>query len=341
MTSFPYATPKQLLDAIESCRTVVLATHENPDADGLGSLLALGLALHRNGRTVHRLVTGPLPENLVGLPGLQRIEAWTPPAGGTNGESPDLVILFDCHRRSRLGTAGAQLDDAPLVAAVDHHPIDPRGSDVDLLWLVDDAPSTSMMVHSLLRDLHALPLDADQASNLYAGLLTDTGGFRHANTTGDALLSAAELVQRGADAAALADQLLHRKRPQAVRLTGEALLLTQYRLDGRVAVMAVDQELLARTGARLDESESLTSQLTSIEGVQLGALLREVGPRQWRVSLRSNGSVEVDAVARGFGGGGHHRAAAYTSEGSREEVESTLLDALAQVLDRAGHGGRD
>lgn len=338
MSGFPYVPPPELLQAIETCRTMVLATHENPDADGLGSLLAFGLALSEHGRSVHRLDSGVLPANLVQLPGLDRVLPWNAPDGARGDVRPDLVVLFDCHRRARLGAAAAQLEGAPFVVAIDHHPLDPRGSDVDLSWLVEDAPSTSMLVHSILHELGDLPLDADQASNLYAGLLTDTGGFRHANTTRDALLSAADLVHRGADPSALADQLLYRRRPQALQLTGEVLLNTRYPLDGRIALMVVEQELLARTGARFDESESLASQLTSIEGVQFGALLRQVGPRSWRVSLRSNGLAPVDDVARGFGGGGHHRAAAYTAEGSREDVESTLVDALARALDPGPRG---
>lgn len=332
MSGFPYEVPPDLLAAIGSSRFVVLATHENPDADGLGSVLALGLALARGGRTVRRLENGPIPANLSGLPGLDRVPAWE----GAGDELPDLVLLFDCHRRSRLGDARVHLDGASFVAAIDHHPLDPRGSDVDCLWLVEDAPSSTMLVHSLILAAELPELDAAQASNLYAGLLTDTGGFRHGNTTEDALRAAADLVRDGADAAALAESLLHGRRPQAVRLTGEVLAGTSFLHEGRIAVMVVDRALLARTGARFDESESLASQLTGIEGVRFGVLMREVGPGAWRVSLRANGEAAVDGVARSFGGGGHRAAAAFTAEGSREAVRSQVVAALSRALEGPG-----
>ena len=220
--AFPYPVPSRLLSAIEDSRAVVLATHENPDADGLGSVIAFGLALRERGREVWRLADGDLASPLDELPGVDRLDVYT-----EKDPTPDLVILFDCHRRERMGRAGRLVAEVPFVAAVDHHPTDPRGSDTDLAWLIEEAPSTTMMVLSMLHELHDVPLDADKAGCLYAGLLTDTGGFRHANTTHDALLAAADLVHAGADAEGLAERLMHRRRPEAVRLTGEALLHTR------------------------------------------------------------------------------------------------------------------
>lgn len=335
MTEFPYAAPAPLLEALEQSRHVVLASHENPDADGIGSLLALGLALQERGCTVWRLENGPVPEPLTRLPGFDRIEVWSASAGS----ACDLAVLFDCHRRARLGDAAAVIASAPMTAAIDHHPLDPRGSDVDCAWLVEDAPATAMMVQALLGGWPDVVLDATKASLLYAGLLTDTGGFRHANTTHAALRAASELVRAGADPSALAEMLLHRRRPQVVHLTGEVLRSVRYHLGGRLALMVVDRELLGRTGARLDETEHLASLLTGIDGVVVGALMREVEPGAWRVSLRARREGRVDEIARGFGGDGHRRTAAYTAQGRSDEVEAALAHAAVAVLDHAEEGG--
>ena len=331
MSAFPYEVPEDLMAAIENAGRVLLATHENPDPDGLGSLVALGLALAERGRHVARVSTGPLPEALADLPGVDRIEVADP------DERFDLGLLFDAHRRGRLGGAAPRLDAADRVLAIDHHPPGPEGSDCDDAWIVPDAPATAMLVLSVLRRMHDVPLGTEKASCLYAGLLTDTGGFQHANTTHDALLAAADLVSLGADPAAIADRLMSRRRPQAVRLRGEALATTDYRLGGALALMVVERELLERTGADLDDTEGLVSELTGVEGVRVAALLKQGENGDWRVSLRSGDGTYVDGIARRFGGGGHHRAAAFSTEAvGRDDVERELLEAVAAALDEAG-----
>lgn len=331
MSGFPYHAPEDVMAAIENADSVLLGTHENPDPDGLGSLVALGLALGERGRRVARVSTGPLAEALEFLPGLDRIPEVR------SGERFDLGLIFDAHRRSRLGDAASRLDAAAHVVAIDHHPPGPHGSDCDDAWILPEAPATTMMVLSLLHQLHDVPLGADKASCLYAGLLTDTGGFRHANTTHDALLAAADLVSHGADPASIADHLLAQRRPEALRLRAETLLGTRYPLDGRVALTSVDLASLERTGASLDDTEGLVSELSGIDGVRVAVFMKQVEPAQWRVSLRAGEGVRVDGIARRFGGGGHHRAAAFSANGGdREAIEHDLLGAIEDALESAG-----
>ena len=331
MTAFPYVVPEGVIAAVERCERVLLGTHENPDADGMGSLLALGLALAERGRHVAIALDDELPERLVFLPGHDRLER------PVEGERFDLGILFDCHRTDRLGGAARWMTVCDHTIAVDHHPVDDRGSDVDEAWIVPDAPATAMMVLSLLREMHDVPMGADKATCLYAGLLTDTGGFRHANTTHDALLAAADLVENGADPTEVSERMMHRRRREGLRLLGESLLDADYRLDGAFATMTVERTMLDRTGATMDETEGLVSYLTGVDGVRVAALIKEVGEGEWRVSLRSRDDVRVDEIARGFGGGGHHRAAAFTVEGmDRDALHDRLVDVVAEALERDG-----
>lgn len=334
MSSFPYVAPEDLIATISDADSVLLATHENPDPDGMGSLLALGLALAERGRRVARIETEPIVDALAWLPGLDRVPAVEDP------ERFDLAIVFDAHRRSRLGDAAGRLDQAARVAAIDHHPPGPDGSDVDEPWIVASAPATAMLVLSLLHQLHDVPLGAEKATCLYAGLLTDTGGFRHANTTQDALLAAADLVSDGAEPAIIAGHLMVQRDPGALRLRAEALLNTEYRLGGAVALASVDLDMLERTGTGLDVTEGLVSEIVGIEGVRVAALMKQVSPDSWRVSLRARDDVRVDEIARRLGGGGHHRAAAFSANGGdRAVVERRLLEAVAASLDASGGEG--
>jgi len=323
-----FPPPPPLVARLHGAKHLRLATHVRPDHDGFGSMLATGLGLAATGRRVEMVYAGDGPEAFAELPGFPQVVA----PGQLRGR-PDGLLLFDCHELSRIPPEVAATHGDTPVLVVDHHvPVEP--GDDPLVWIDSAAPATACLAHSLLLSLGVEP-DAAMATNLYAALLTDTGGFRFPNTGERALLCAADLVAAGADAAGLAERLLHRRRPEALALTAELLANVRYHADGAIALLTVTQEQLDRTGARREEAEGITGFLTSTEGVRLVGFLREEAPG-WQVSLRAVGDLDVQAIAVGFRGGGHRLAAGFEWSGERDALEAELLTRFTEALERDG-----
>ncbi len=328
MSRAAYPVPASVLERLRGARSILLATHENPDADGFGSLMACALAFPKLGYRVARLGSADVPRPLDQLPGVGEV------ALDDGSADYDLVILFDCHSAGRLGADQPALARCKAVLVIDHHPVvsgellDPEA------WIVDSAASTTLMVHSLILALDGSEaLGSSAASNLYAGLVVDTGGFRHASTTSDTLRSAAELVDAGADAPAITELFLHRRRPEAICLVSAVLAKTRYEADGRIALLAVPLSLLASCGAREEEAESLVSIASAIEGVDLAVMHLEIDSGRWRVSLRAHKPLRVDSLARANGGGGHLLAAGFRTSGGLAALQEQILPGLRAELD--------
>lgn len=327
MTDLPYAPPGRVRQMLAAARSVLLATHENPDADGLGSLVAFGLALPRAGREVARLGNGELPRPLDQLPGIDRIEL------DDGRRDYDLAVLFDCHTADRLGEHSSALSRCRDVLVVDHHPPAPDEEPAGEAWIVPTAPAATLMTLSLIETLAGIEaVDADVATNLYAGLAVDTGGFRHASTTADALRAGALLIDRGAAASWVTELLLHQRRPEAVCLLSDVFAATRYEAGGRIVFLGVTQEILRKCGALVEEAEGLVSVASAIEGVDLAVMHLEYEPGRWRVSLRSHAPWRVNEIARTHGGGGHLRAAGFRSEGDLSDLQAALLPELETEL---------
>lgn len=336
MTRYPHPVPPELLEFIDRHRSFWLATHERPDADGYGSLLACGLALQQRGKDVTILVDEDTPAHFDMLPGhssLPRVEAGTPAPGG--------VIVFDCHARDRIGGRASRIPDDVEMAMIDHHPVGSEGCQADICWVIPTAAATSIVVQSLLEALDGPGPTADQATCLYAALVTDTGGFRYDNTRSDTLLAASRLVKAGADPAHITEIFLHQRRPEALHLLARVFDRVIYSRDGRIAVASIPLELLEEAGVPRSETEGIVSFLTSVVGVDLVALAIEQPESTWRVSLRANPPYEVSRVAREFGGGGHSRAAAFVTELPLGELRHRLLDAFEATLDEAAEAPVD
>lgn len=327
MTELPYAPPRYVREMLGRAHRVLLATHENPDADGLGSVVGCGLALPRTGREVARLGSTPPPMPLDRLPGIDRV-----PLDDGSAEY-DLGIIFDCRVASRLGVDAPALSRCREVLVVDHHPPVAEDEAAGVEWIVPTAPSATLLALSLICSVAGIEaVDGAVATSFYAGLAVDTGGFRHASTTADALRAAALLVDRGAAAPEITELLLHQRRPEAIRLMAEVLGSARYEADGRIVMLAVTQDTLDRCGARVEEAEGLVSVASAIEGVGLAVMHLEAAPGQWRVSLRAHAPWRVNELARAHGGGGHVLAAGFRAEGRLEDLQAAILPELDDEL---------
>jgi phosphoesterase RecJ-like protein len=314
--------------ALPLAAPVLLTCHVNPDGDALGSTLAFGLGLRRRGHTaVQASFPGPfeVPEPFGWLPGLDLLVA--PDAVAPD---PALVVSFDAASAPRLGTLAAVMERAPVSLVVDHHASSTRFGGINL---VDpDAVATAVLVDGLLTRL-GVPLDPAIAVCLYVALATDTGSFRYEGTTAAVHELAARLVATGIPVGEVSRRLFDSRPFGAVRLFAD--VLARIRLEPAVAGGAglawtwAGLDDLERHGQRPYVLEALIDSVRVVTEADVACAVKQVGPSEWSVSLRSKGGVDVARVAVGLGGGGHRLAAGFTWYGDLDGV----LDAIRGRLD--------
>jgi phosphoesterase RecJ-like protein len=301
---------------------VLLLGHVHPDADVLGTLLALGLALEPAGWAVTLAGPHPVPEPLRFLPGADRYQVWT----RTPRRFP-VVVMTDCPNPSRAeGLLEAARAEHGQVLNIDHHPDNQRYGTIN--WVDTAAGATGEMVFELLRALE-LKMTADMAMNLFTAIHTDTGSFRYSNTTPRTLRIAADLVESGAKPDVVADLLYQQRSPDALRQLGDVLRRVETSPDGRMAWLALPRGLVSDAFAA---AEDLVNYPRSIASVRVAVLLREEAPGVIKVSLRGKGDVAVNGVARRFGGGGHDSAAGCTVAGTLADATESVLAAVREAF---------
>jgi len=298
--------------------------HVHPDADVLGTLLALGAALEAAGWSVAYGGPHPAPGALGFLPGVDRYRVLPSVAGPL-----DVAVLTDCPNPDRTeGLIDQTKTAASVVVNIDHHPDNRRYGHVN--WIDTGAAATGEMVYRLLVAL-GLPLTPGIATNLYTAIHTDTGSFRYSNVTPETFRIAAELVAAGAQPAFVSSALYERRATDALRWLGESLARVEVSEDGRVAWLALPNGAVPET---FIESEELVNYPRSIASVRVACLLRALGP-QVKVSLRGKGDVDVQRIAAQFGGGGHVNAAGCTVPGPLPEAKRAVLAAVRRAVDGA------
>jgi bifunctional oligoribonuclease and PAP phosphatase NrnA len=299
----------------------LVVTHENPDGDALGSLLATTLALRQLGKDALMFLSGdaPLPREyaFMQLDGLRR-------------ELPDdmeerVLVAVDCAKVDRIGPDRAPEERARLVVNIDHHHDNSRFGDINLI--APEASSTGELLRDVFREL-GVELTAEIAEPLYIALVTDTGRFQYSSTTPKSYRLAAELIEAGADFHAVFKQVYESLELAKLKLLARALDRTRVLEGGRMIVSHLLRTDFAEVGAVEAYSEGIIDFLRAVEGAELAVLIREpprdTGPAR-RVSLRASiDELDVSAIARAFGGGGHRQAAGFSSEASIDEITELI-----------------
>jgi len=310
--------PDEVIQAIERSRRLLVATHVNPDGDALGSALGLTFALEKLGKSVTLLDRDPVPRIYRFLPGTDRFTPEVPL------DDVDTLVLVDCGEIERTGYPHLP---GRTRLVIDHHLTE--RSFGDLRWVLSSASSTGEMVFNLVNAL-GVQLDKDIALCLYVALFTDTGGFRYSSSCPSAFRAAADMVEAGADPWQVTEHIYESHSFRRLALLGKAL--DRMEKHDRVAIITVTDEMYRETGTTSEDTENFSNMARSIEGVEVGIFLRQVGPNAFKASMRSKGRVNVAAVAEVFGGGGHHNAAGGIIEGSLEEARQTILKAVEDAL---------
>ena len=319
--------PENLKELVARHGRFLISSHSNPDGDAIGSELALLRLLRQAGKRALIWNFHPTPGTYRALPDSATIHVGAEPPSGFPGAF-DCAVVLECPTLDRTGIADA-LAGLPLLN-IDPH-LGNAGYGV-ANWVDTSAPAVGVMVAALARDL-GLAVDPATADCLLLALVSDTGGFRFSNATPDAFEAAAVLVREGAQPERVS-QWLNESQPEgAVRLLGEMLATLELHAGGRVATVHLTQAMFARAGAVPGDSEGLVDTPRTIAGVEAVALLRETGPGQWKVSLRSRGPVDVQAVAQRRAGGGHKNAAGCKVTGELGVLKRELVADLAAALE--------
>jgi phosphoesterase RecJ-like protein len=288
---------------------VLLTTHENPDGDGVGAAIGLASYLKSAGQETRIVVTPSLPENLRFLDPEGWIEAFEPDGIHQDLAAwPDAWLLIDASEPHRMGALFAAFEATKADrACLDHHLKDaPEGFDHE--FTDPTASASTELVYDLVRPRISGDLPPVMAQALYAGLVSDTGNFRHSNSTPKVHLAAADLIAQGVHPARTFNALYQTATPAKLKLFGRAMGGLQLRDGGRFAYVSVTGLDLLECGATHEDLDDLVEEPRKLRGVEVAALFSEAADGRAKVSLRSRERVDVNAVCRQFGGGGHRLA---------------------------------
>ena len=328
MSSYPTAPDwSGAVAALRQADSVLLIAHVTPDADALGSALALGLALKSLGKKVQVSVGEPdfqVPSSLNFLPGLDLVV--TP----EQADSADVVVVCDTSSSERLGVLADFVSASAISIAIDHHP---TFNGFGTIHIIDpESPATAALALKLI-DLLDVTLTRDIASAIYAGLATDTGSFKFQSTTSETLRTAARLFDAGIQHSDLARKLFDDEPFDALRVLGVALeraVLVPTAVGGRglvyTTVSSYDRGELPELAM-----ERVIDTLRRTTEAEVAAVFKQTDEGVWKGSLRSKTSINVGEVAGSLGGGGHKYAAGYTGT---SDVDQMVID-LINELDRA------
>jgi phosphoesterase RecJ-like protein len=324
MTQTQTSDMQAVVAALRGRDRFLVTSHEAPDGDALGSLLAMHLALEQLGKDTHMFLGGPAP-----LPGEYRFLEL--PDRGLLRELPAdaperTLVAVDCASTGRVGAQPGVVAQAPYTLNIDHHHDNPRYGDLNLV--VADASSTGEVLADVFHEL-GVELTSEIAEGLYVALVTDTGRFQYANTTPKALRLAADLVEAGADVNRVFQGVYENVQFAKLKLLARALDRARVLEGGEIIVSHLLRGDFEEVGATEPYSEGIIDVLRSVEGSLVSALIREPpregGPAR-KVSLRTSvDEVDVSVIARKSGGGGHRQAAGFSSDLSVDELTDFIV----------------
>lgn len=325
-----YAAARAL---VESARRLVLTTHVQPDADGIGSEVAFARWLRHEGKDVAIVNPNPTPRRFRFLEHVAPVESFEPARFDELLAAADLLVVLDISVPDRLGPLAPFVRRrSPPTMIIDHHADPARIQGVDVRDTA--AAATGEIVYRMLTAWDA-EIDAPIATALYAAIAYDTGGFRYGNTRASSHEIAAELLRRGADIGTVRRQLFESYSESRTRLLARALSTYERSASGRVAWVALSRATMEAVGADPEDVDGVAEALRSIEGVEVAIVAREIHEGATKISFRSRGEDDVNAFALRFGGGGHRNAAGAYVEKPLSEVIGIVMPAARAAFDPA------
>ncbi len=313
---------RDITKILKNSRSFLVAAHVNPDGDAIGSMAAAGFLLQALGKDVTLYSPAGMPERYAWLPLPCPVETRLPEV------LPEWILALDCGSPQRLGKELFERLDPARTLNIDHHGDNPSFGAVN--WVDAAEPAVGAMVAQLAREAD-VPLTGGLAEAVYLAVTTDTGHFTYGNTTPQVLELAAELLRQGLPLERINADIHNQWSLGRMDLWGRVLGSLELRRGGLLAWAVITSEDFRTTGTTAEDCEEFINFFRRLRGVRICVLVRQEGPERWKMSLRSQGSDDVQAVAAQFGGGGHKNAAGASAEGPLQEVLDRLDAAVGRM----------
>lgn len=313
---------QKIVQTIRRYRHFLISSHINPEGDCLGSALALRGLLVKLGKSVEMVWDGPIPRLYHFLPGISRVK-----------EEPsrpyDAAFIVDCPTLGRIGQMQQFILKEKPLCVIDHHISNDHFGTVN--WIDPKAAAVGEMIYALFETL-GVKMDLADATNLYVSIVTDTGSFRYSNTTAKVHAVTSALIRKGVDPSQIASHLYESHSLQSRQLLAQALETLKVGVRGRLAWVSVTRKMLSQCKSSPEETEGIVDYARSLKGVKIAVFFREEGSGWVKVSFRSKGTLNVDGIARRFGGGGHRAASGCRIRAPLKDAQRIILREVKRKL---------
>jgi bifunctional oligoribonuclease and PAP phosphatase NrnA len=313
---------RKIIDAIASRKRFVISSHSRPDGDSIGSQLAMAYALKELGKEVTLINSDLAPPPLLTFPGVPEIRI----AAEAIGEF-DAAIVMECGDLARTGVKGL---DRVFLINIDHHPGNTGYGQVN--WFDPTAAACGEMVFELVR-LLGVPLSLEIATHIYLAILTDTGSFHYSSISPRTFDISKKCVEAGVDPVLVARNVYDSNNMGRLKLFGAVLSAMQIDQTGRIAIVYLDHEMARAAGGTYEDTEGLINLPLTVKEIQSVVFFKQTEKDEYRVSMRSKGDIDIGAVAKEFGGGGHKNAAGCTVAGAIDALQKTFVEKILRAID--------
>ncbi len=314
----------RVADEIRRRQRFVLSSHVRPDGDAIGSQLAMAYALWQMGKDVRLVNRDAPPGPLRVFPGVSRIEV-----ANRIDDPGDAVIVMECGDLTRTGVEGF---DRGFVINIDHHLGNANYGAVN--WFDASAAACGEMVFDLVKEL-GVPLTLEIATHVYIAILTDTGSFHYSSISPRTFDICRQCMEAGINPPVIAGAIYDSNNLGRLKLFGAVMSKMELDSSGRVATVYVDQALARDCGGTYEDTEGIVNLPLTVKEIEAVAFFKEAGADDWRVSMRSKGEVDVNAIAKEFGGGGHKNASGCSATGRFEDLKLLFQRKLVEQIEAA------
>ncbi|OFV93976.1 MAG: hypothetical protein A3G76_12815 [Acidobacteria bacterium RIFCSPLOWO2_12_FULL_65_11] len=312
----------KIAEAIHAGRRFVISSHARPDGDAIGSEMAAAYALRALGKQVRVVNADPVPAPFLPFPGVTEIEIASEVAGEF-----DTAIIMECSHLARTGVKGL---DRGVVINIDHHPGNSSYGQIN--WFDGTAAACGEMVFDLVRAIGA-PFSREVATHIYLAILTDTGSFHFSSISPRTFDICRDALVAGVDPVQVARSVYDSNSLGRLKLFGAALNGLQIDPTGRIAVVYLDHAMARTAGGTYDDTEGLINEPLTVKDIQAVVFFKQIEGDEYRVSMRSKGDVDISAIAKEFGGGGHKNAAGCSASGRIDALRELFIEKIQGAIE--------